>query len=79
MMSAVKASGITKSPLFGSRACAAMTDSSSEGIVYGCEYRLHREGRSRNLKGLQPKFGVCRHCGIEQDGDPRYLRRNLLE
>src|SRR5262249_40377412 len=49
------------------------------GIVDGCEYYLHCEGRSGSLKGLQPKFGKCRHCGIEQNGDPGDPRRNLLE
>ena len=75
----MKAAGITIRPPFGSRACAAMTDSSSEVSRTGSDDRLHREGRSGSFEGVQVIFGIGRRCRVEQERDPGDARRNLLE
>jgi hypothetical protein len=44
-----------------------------------CGDRLHSEGRSGSFEGIQPIFGICRRCRIEQHRDPGDARRDLFE
>src|SRR5262249_37153226 len=74
-----KASAITIRPPLGSRACAAMADSSSDTSWNGCCDRLHPEGLSGGSEGIQVIFGKWRRCRVEQEGDPPDARGNLLE
>src|SRR6516225_5003700 len=48
----MKASGITKRPVFGSRACAAMTDSSSDVSWTGARIASSAKAAAAALKGF---------------------------
>ena len=52
-MVVVKASGITIRPLFGSRACAATTDSSSDVSRIGAEIASTAKDAAAALKGFR--------------------------
>jgi hypothetical protein len=41
--------------------------------------RLHCEGWSGGFEEVQVIFGICRRCGVEQEGYPDNARRDLLE
>ena len=50
---------------------------------FGCvvnrrDVRLHGEGRSGGLEGVQVSFGIGRRRRVEQEGDPVDARGNLL-
>src|SRR5207237_372163 len=47
-------------------------------VVNGCDDRLHAQGRGGDFEGVQIIVGICRHCRVEQQNDPRDLRRDRL-
>src|SRR5262249_17902538 len=56
-----------------------MTDSSSDVSWTGARIASTAKDAAASLKGLQPKLSKCRHCRVEQGGDPGDRRRNLFE
>jgi hypothetical protein len=63
---------------FGSRACAATTDSSSDVSRTGTMFASTAKDAASGFEGGKVIFGICRSCRVEQEGNPDDSRRNLL-